>query len=140
MDDMYLKTLAAAASLTASITVLAVLPSSALAQHQHGMGHPQAGDGTAPIAQKAGEAIEISVTSEGFVPDKIKVRAGQKARLVVTRRTDRTCATEIVIKDQGINQKLPLNQPVTVEFTPRKSGQLRYACGMDMISGVIVVE
>jgi plastocyanin domain-containing protein len=80
------------------------------------------------------------VTGEGFVPANIRVKKGQLVRLVVTRKTDRTCATEIVIRDQGINQKLPLNKPVTVEFTPAKSGQLRYACGMDMISGVIVVE
>lgn len=86
------------------------------------------------------QVIEMQVTGAGFVPDQIKVTKGQKVRLVVTRKTERTCATEIVIKDQGINQKLPLDKAVTVEFTPSKSGQLRYACGMDMISGVIVVE
>jgi plastocyanin domain-containing protein len=95
---------------------------------------------TTPVAQKAVAAIEISVTKEGFVPANIKVQKGQKVRLVVTRKVERTCATEIVIKDQGINQPLPLNKPVTVEFTPTKAGQLRYACGMDMISGVITVE
>jgi plastocyanin len=134
MKTMSLKTLAAAACLLA----LSTLPTPARAQHDHGTGHqPPA---TAPEAQQAGKAIEIQVTGEGFVPASIKVRKGQKVRLVVTRRTDRTCATEIVIRDQGINRKLPLNQPVTVEFTPVKSGQIRYACGMDMISGVIVVE
>jgi len=131
---MHLKTLATAASIAA----LAALPSSALAQHDHGMERqpPVA----APAAGEPGKPIEIQVTGEGFVPASIKVRKGQKVRLVVTRKTDRTCATEIVIRDQGINRKLPLNQPVTVEFTPRKNGQIRYACGMDMISGVIVVE
>jgi len=134
MKTMSLKTLAAAACLLA----LSTLPTPARAQHDHGTGHqPPA---TAPAAPQAGKAIEIQVTGEGFVPASIKVRKGQKVRLVVTRRTDRTCATEIVIRDQGINRKLPLNQPVTVEFTPVKSGQIRYACGMDMISGVIVVE
>jgi plastocyanin domain-containing protein len=128
------KTLAAAAS----IVVLAALPTAVLAQHDHGTGHqPPA---AAPAVQQAGRAIDIQVTGDGFVPDHIRVRQGQKVRLVVTRKTDRTCATEIVIRDQGINRKLPLNQPVTVEFTPTKTGQLRYACGMDMISGVLVVE
>ena len=94
----------------------------------------------AQAAPPAVQAIELQVTGEGFVPSQVKVKKGQKVRLVVTRKTERTCATEIVIKDQGINQKLPLDKPVTVEFTPLKSGQLRYACGMDMISGVIVVE
>jgi plastocyanin domain-containing protein len=134
MKNKSLKTLAAAACILA----LSTLPIPARAQHDHGTG--QQPPATAPVAQQAGKAIEIQVTGEGFVPASIKVRKGQKVRLVVTRTTDRTCATEIVIRDQGINQKLPLNQPVTVEFTPVKSGQIRYACGMDMISGVIVVE
>jgi plastocyanin domain-containing protein len=120
-------------------------PLIAHAQQDHAMGHQMAGDRAettpaAPAARKSGQTFEISVTGEGFVPANIKVQKGQKVRLVVTRKTERTCATEIVIRDQGINQKLPLNKPVTIEFTPTKSGPLRYACGMDMVSGVIVVE
>ncbi len=129
--------LAAAASLAALLTA----PAFARAQHaQGGMGHKMTGDHAAPPSGKTGQAIEIAVTSDGFVPASIKVKHDQPVKLVVTRKTDRTCATEIVIKDQGINQRLPLNQPVVVEFTPKRAGQLRYACGMDMIAGVIVVD
>jgi len=120
---------------TAVITLALAAPLAALAQHDHKAEH--AGPAT---ASPAVQVIEMQVTGEGFVPSQVKVKKGQKVRLVVTRKTERTCATEIVIRDQGINQKLPLDKPVTVEFTPTKSGQLRYACGMDMISGVIVVE
>jgi len=134
---MHSKTLAIA---IAALT-LATVPLAAPAQHDHHMGGNQAAPpAAATAAQTAGQAIEISVTGEGFVPSSIRVKKGQLVRLVVTRKTDRTCATEIVIRDQGINQRLPLGKPVTVEFTPMKSGQLRYACGMDMISGIIVVE
>ena len=83
--------------------------------------------------------VEMQVTEDGFVPAKIKANKGEKLRLVITRKTDRTCATEIVIKEAGINTKLPLGKTVTVEVTPKKSGELKYACGMDMITGVIFV-
>ena len=83
--------------------------------------------------------IEMAVTEDGFVPAKIKASKGEKLRLVITRKTERTCATEIVIKDHGINQPLPLHKTVMVEVTPKKSGEIRYACGMDMITGVIFV-
>jgi plastocyanin domain-containing protein len=83
--------------------------------------------------------IEMAVTEDGFVPAKIKANKDQKLRLVITRKTDRTCAREIVIKEAGINKKLPLEKTVTVELTPKKSGELKYACGMDMVSGVIFV-
>jgi plastocyanin domain-containing protein len=69
-----------------------------------------------------------------LVPSSIKVKQGQPVKLVVTRKTDRP-APRIVIKD-AINQKLPLNQPVAVEFTPKAAASLRLR--MDAISGVIV--
>jgi plastocyanin domain-containing protein len=86
------------------------------------------------------QVVTMEVTSEGFVPAQVQVKANQPTKLVVTRKTDRTCAKEIVIKDFGINKPLPLNQPVEVTFTPTKAGKFRYACGMDMITGVIIVE
>src|SRR5262245_53514892 len=76
--------------------------------------------------------VEIAVTSDGFQPAEVKTKAGEPLRLVITRKTDRTCATEIVIKDLGVTKPLPLNEPVTVDITPKKTGQLRYACSMDM--------
>lgn len=84
--------------------------------------------------------VEIAVTSDGFVPPEIRARRGQPLKLVVTRKTERTCATEIVMKDFGVNRPLPLNQPVVVTITPKKAGEYRYACGMDMIAGVLKVE
>ena len=86
------------------------------------------------------QVIEMSVTEDGFVPAQVKVKAGQPVKLVITRKTDRTCAKEIVIKDFGVNRSLPLNQAVEVTFTPNKAGSFRYACGMDMIAGVIIAE
>ena len=83
--------------------------------------------------------VEMQVTEDGYVPAKIKAAKGEKLRLVVTRTTDRTCAKEIVIQEAGIDAPLPLDQAVTVEVTPKKSGELKYACGMNMISGVILV-
>jgi len=84
--------------------------------------------------------IEIAVTSEGFVPAEVRVTKGEKVKLVVTRKTDRTCATALVMKDKGINVGLPLNHPVTVALTADKKGELKYACPMDMITGKLVVN
>jgi plastocyanin domain-containing protein len=45
------------------------------------------------------------------------------------------------MEDHGIDVKLPLNTPVEINFTPSKSGELRYGCAMGkMISGVFLVE
>ena len=84
--------------------------------------------------------VQLTVTSEGFVPSQVTVKAGKPVKLVVTRKTEKTCATEIVMKDFGVKQDLPLEKPVTVDVTPKKAGDYRYACGMDMIAGVLRAE
>jgi len=99
--------------------------------------------GSAP-AQKVeagGPTLSLSVTEDGFEPGKLTVKKGEPVKLVVTRKTDKTCAKELVIDDPPVRAELPLNEAVTVAFTPRKSGQLKYGCGMGkMVGGVIVVE
>jgi plastocyanin domain-containing protein len=84
--------------------------------------------------------VELSVTSKGFEPAVVTVKNGKPVKLVVTRKTERTCATEIVMKDFGVNQALPSGKAVTVMVSPKGPGQYRFACGMDMVAGVLKVQ
>jgi plastocyanin domain-containing protein len=86
------------------------------------------------------QRVKISVTEKGFVPAVVTAHSGQPLTLLVTRRTERTCATEFVLKTHGINEKLPLGRTVTIRFTPERPGTLEYACAMNMIKGKIVVK
>lgn len=88
----------------------------------------------------SGKTVQMKATEDGFIPNRIYVKKGEPLTLVITRTTERTCATELVVKDYGINQPLPLNKPVSVTFTPAKSGSIRYACGMDMNTGLLIVQ
>jgi plastocyanin domain-containing protein len=96
----------------------------------------------APAASAAGpRVVELSVTEKGYEPSPVTLTKGQPVKLVVTRKTDQTCATEVVMDGYDINTPLPLNQPVEIAFTPKESGQLVYGCAMGkMISGVFMVD
>jgi plastocyanin domain-containing protein len=133
--------------LSTAAAVLALgAASPALAQehgaHGHEHGHATAASQGA-IAEgtlKDGVRVfEIAVTDAGFEPSRVKIKKGEKVRFLVTRKTDHTCATEIVIKQHAIEKKLPLNETVAVEFTPTASGEVRYACAMDHVAGVLFV-
>lgn len=94
----------------------------------------------APVAAQGGR-VTISVTEKGFEPTPIQVEKGKPVTLVVTRKTDQTCATELTLPEYKIDKKLPLDQPVEITFTPEKAGELVYGCAMDhMISGVLQVR
>lgn len=94
-----------------------------------------------PAAAQQDGRIALSVTEKGFEPSPVQIEKGKPVTLVVTRTTDQTCATELTLPEYKINQKLPLNQPVEITFTPDKAGELVYGCAMDhMISGVLQVR
>jgi plastocyanin domain-containing protein len=89
--------------------------------------------------QNETQTATVEVTDKGFEPANLKLKAGVPAKVTFVRKTDATCAKEVVIKEYKINRKLPVNEPVTVEFTPRK-GEFTFAYGMDMIKGKLIVE
>ena len=54
--------------------------------------------------------------------------------------TDKTCGTDFVLPSLNLKRALPLNQPVVIEFTPAKSGDIAFACGMNLLHGTVVVR
>ncbi len=90
----------------------------------------------APRAQTA----KVIVNEQGYEPAKVTLRAGSPARITFVRTTDKTCGTEVVFPSLNIKRALPLNEPVVIEFTPAKSGEIAFACGMNMLHGTVVVQ
>ncbi len=95
---------------------------------------------TKPATQAS--RIAINVTEDGFSPEHVTVPQGKAVTLVFDRKTDDTCAKQIVLEVAGrkIEKDLPLNHPVEVEVTFPEAGELTYACGMDMVRGTITVQ
>jgi RND family efflux transporter MFP subunit len=96
---------------------------------------PASGNDTASI-----QRARIVVNEQGFDPAKVALRAGAPARLTFIRTTDKTCATEVVFPSLEMKRALPLNEPVLIEFTPAKAGEIAFACGMNMFGGMVVVQ
>ena len=89
----------------------------------------------------AATRFEVQVTEAGFVPDTIPGQVGKPITLVVTRKTDRTCARELVIKGQPGKTELPLDHGVEVTFTPTAAGHLPFGCAMGMmVSGTFDIH
>lgn len=100
--------------------------------------------GTPPASSESDTAnvqsVKIVVNEQGFEPANVALRAGAPARLTFIRTTDKTCGTEVVFPSLDIKRSLPLNEPVVIEFTPAKSGEIAFACGMNMLRGTVVVQ
>jgi plastocyanin domain-containing protein len=85
------------------------------------------------------QTATVEINSKGFDPASLKLKAGVPAKVTFVRKTDEGCAKEVVLKEYNINRALPLNEPVVIEFTPRK-GEFTFACAMGMLKGKLIVE
>jgi len=86
------------------------------------------------------QEARVTVMDANFSPARIALRAGVPARITFVRTSDKTCATAVVFASLDIRRDLPLNQPVAIEFTPGKTGEITFACGMNMLHGTVVVQ
>jgi len=95
------------------------------------------------VAARAGEGgvQEVKITVKGgYTPDVVVVKQGRPVRLDFYRDETSSCSEQVVFGDFGIARDLPAFTTTPVEFTPRKSGEFTWTCGMNMLRGKLVVE
>ena len=139
-------------TLGAAATLFAATPALASDGHQHNAGHgghgaAPADHGAAPAQPKPnygktakGRKVEVTVTKDGFVPAEITAKKGEVLNLVVTRKVERTCATELVQKEQGVYAPLPLDKAVTVTLKAPQAGSLKFSCAHGHLAGNVVTQ
>jgi plastocyanin domain-containing protein len=81
--------------------------------------------------------VPITAGMEGYVPDTIPGKPGEKLKLVFTRTVEGECLRELKTPEGKIVE-LPMNKPTEIAITVPQTGSLTFACGMDMFQGKIV--
>lgn len=92
----------------------------------------------APVA--AAESPTVTVTERGYEPASITIPANKAVTITFVRKADPSCGDTLVFPDLKIEKELPLNQPVKVEIPAQPTRTLKFACGMDMYQGKVVVR
>jgi len=88
-----------------------------------------------------GDRQEVEVTVKGgYSPNLIRARQGVPLRLVFDRREAGDCTSRVVFPDLGVSRSLAPFARTAVEFTPERSGEFGFACGMNMVHGTLLVE
>ncbi len=84
---------------------------------------------------------EIKVTVKGgYSPDVIVVKKGVPLRLNFYRDETSSCSEQVNFGDFGISRDLPAFKTTPIEFTPDKTGEFTFVCGMGMIRGKLIVQ
>ncbi len=99
------------------------------------------GPRTARQAEIHGRTQEVAIVVKGgYSPDLIRVRQGVPLRLVFDRQEGSDCTSRVVFPDFQVSKTLPAFQKTVVEFTPDRTGEFQFACGMNMVHGRLLVE
>ena len=85
------------------------------------------------------QEVEIIVKG-GYSPNLIRARQGVPLRLVFDRQESGDCTSRVVFPDFGVSRSLAPFARTTLEFTPDRSGEFGFACGMNMVHGTLLVE
>ena len=93
----------------------------------------------AELAELDGDGrVDVTVDASGYHPAEVRAPADSKVTLAFTRTTEAGCGQELVIKSMDIKKPLPLNEAVEIEVVVPASGEVGFACGMDMYQGKVV--
>jgi hypothetical protein len=99
---------------------------------------------TAPVA--AGSVgtdgvrrVPIEAGKDGYVPERIAGKPGEKLMLVFTRTVEGSCIDQLKTPD-GKVVSLPKGTPVEVAVTVPTNGEVGFACSMDMFRGKVVAD
>jgi plastocyanin domain-containing protein len=86
-----------------------------------------------------GQTVHITVDG-GYVPNIVSLKQGVPAKLVFNRKDPSTCLEEVVFPDFGISETLPVGKPHEITIDTTKAGEYKYACGMNMFFGKVVIK
>lgn len=86
-------------------------------------------------------AQKITVTlPQGYTNSTRSVKAGQPVALTFYLKSNAGCGNEVMLPAANWKKTLQVGQKATVVYTPKKSGTLSFACGMNHMKGSIVVK
>ena len=94
----------------------------------------------APTVAIPADAVRVTIGAGGFEPARVEVPAGRPIHLAFTRDAQPNCGRQVVFPALGLTRDLPLGQTVLIDLPAAESGELRFACGMGMYHGMIVVR
>ena len=76
----------------------------------------------------------------GYSPDIVTMQAGIPITLRFDRKETGECTSHVVFPDLGTDTMLPGNETTEMSLPPLPAGDYPFACGMNMVHGLLRVE
>lgn len=84
------------------------------------------------------QEITMDVDGSGYSPNSFVLKKGIPVKWNINVKELTSCNSEIIVNDYKIDKNLKQGLNV-IEFTPDKTGTIRFSCGMGMLRGSFIV-
>lgn len=119
----------------AVVTLVACTVASAF-QHHPGKPAPPT---PVPVV-KGVQTLTILVSAGKYSPSLISVKKGVPVALIFKGGKNMGCGSVIEFKSLKLKQSVKEGKTVTFKFTPKKAGEIAFACPMNMYQGKVIVK
>ncbi|MBV7504716.1 cupredoxin domain-containing protein [Bacillus sp. sid0103] len=93
------------------------------------------------VTQESKPLVKMKVMTQGYSPNVIRVKKGVPVELEINNPLDSSnCISTFMIPDFNINNVNLKTGTTNLTFTPDKTGEYTFSCGMQMFKGTIIVE
>lgn len=95
----------------------------------------------ADVTKESTPKVKMLVTEKGYSPNVIRVKKGVQVELEIDNPLENnSCLSTFMIPDFNINNVNLKFGTTRLSFTPDKTGEYTFNCGMKMFKGTIIVE
>jgi len=88
--------------------------------------------------ENGAQVVNMNQEGNGYNPNRFIIQKGIPVKWVINSIDQNSCAVALVLSEFGINTILSTGENV-IEFTPKETGEIRFACSMGMYTGRFIV-
>ncbi|MBO0961152.1 cupredoxin domain-containing protein [Neobacillus sp. MM2021_6] len=93
------------------------------------------------VTNESTPKVKMLVTEKGYTPNVIRVKKGVPVELEIENPLkNNSCLSTFMIPDFNVNNLNLKTGTTNLSFTPDKTGEYTFSCGMKMFKGTIIVE
>jgi heme/copper-type cytochrome/quinol oxidase subunit 2 len=92
------------------------------------------------VSKESNPKVKMKVTPTGYTPNVILVKKGVQVELEIDNPIENSCLTTFTMPDFNINNVNLKVGTTNLTFTPDKTGEYTFSCGMHMYKGTIIVK
>ncbi len=91
-----------------------------------------------PTQPQSVQVAQMDVSFGGYIPSTLRVRKGVPVKWIINVKQVSGCTNEILLPEYNIRRRLNYGENI-IEFTPTKTGEVPFSCGMRMVWGKFIV-